>query len=330
MVPRTRLPLFLLVVAALAGGCGSDDQGSGAPVQRADSAPAAPASAFPAVTSGDSGIEQVLSGASTGGPEFAPSVSVLQPGENRVGFGLFNKSGVMARESTVALYVAKADGTDAKGPYPARRESLKVPAAFQSEQTATEETPYVYVTSVPFLRPGKYGVVAVVKRGAALLASTPAPITVGAPGSGPPAVGDLAPRITTLTPKDVGGDLSKLTTRKPPLRSLVSTNVADVLGRKPVVLGFATPQLCQTRICGPVVDIMAELQSRSGSRAEFVQQEVYVDNDPSKGLRPQLLRYRLKTEPWTYVIDRSGRIAARFEGAFSSAELDAAVRGVAP
>ena len=330
MVSRLRALLAALAVLAPLGGCGDEGQGSKAPVERVDGAPAAPVSAFPAVGRRDTGIEQVLSDATTGGPEFAPSVSVLTPGENRIGFGLFSKDGVMARESAVALYVADEDGTNPKGPYPARRESLKVPAAFQSEQTATEETPYVYVTSVPFLRPGKYGVVAVVKRGDALLASTPAPVIVGKPGSGPPAVGDMAPRITTLTPADVGGDLSKLTTRKPPLKSLVSTNVADVLGRKAVVLGFATPQLCQTRVCGPVVDILAELQSRYGGRAAFVQQEVYVDNDPSKGLRPQLVRYRLKTEPWTYVIDRSGRIAARFEGAFSSEELDAAVRGVAP
>jgi len=330
MASRVGVTAAVLTVALLTGGCGSGDQDAQAPIARADSAPAAAASAFPAVKPGAKGIEQVLSDASTGGPEFAPSVSVLTPGENRIGFGLFNKKGVMARENAVALYVANADGTNPKGPYPARRESLKVPAAFQSEQTATEETPYVYVTTVPFLRPGKYGVVAVVKRGDALLASTPSPLTVGKPGSGPPAVGETPPRITTLTPKDVGGDLGKLTTRKPPLRSLVSTNFAEVLGGRPVVLGFATPQLCQTRICGPVVDIMAEIQARYGKQVEFIQQEVYVDNDPSKGLRPQLVRFRLQTEPWAYVIDRYGKIAARFEGAFSSEELDAAVRGVAP
>lgn len=328
MDPRSPLALALLAAASLAG-CGNTSETPSAPVKQSDSAPAAPATAFPAVKASDTGIEQVLKDATTGGPEFAPSVSVLTPGKNRIGFGLLNENGVMARESTTALYIAKADGTAPQGPYPARRESLKVPAAFQSEQSAAEETPYVYVTSVPFTRPGKYGVVAVVKHGNSLLASTPAPITVGKTGTGPPAVSQKALSITTLTPKDVGGDLTKLTTRKPPLRSLVTTNVADVLGRKPLVLSFVTPQLCQTRICGPVVDVMADVQSRYGDRVEFVQQEVYKDDDPSKGLRPQLITYRLQTEPWTYVIDRSGQITARFEGALSSAELDAAVRGVA-
>lgn len=323
-------PVLLLALSttALLGGCGSEQNTASTPVQRPDSAPAAATTAFPAAK--QNGIEQVLKDASAGGPEFAPSVSVLTPGENRIGFGLFNENGEMARENTVALYIANAEGAQAEGPYPARRESLKVPPAFRSQQTATDETSFVYVATVPFKRTGKYGVVAVVKRGDSLLASTPTPISVAKSNTGPPAVGETAPTITTQTPDDVGGDLTKLTTRKPPLRSLVSTNVADVLGQKPLVLSFVTPQLCQTRVCGPVVDVMAEIQARYGDRVAFVQQEVYIDDDPSKGLRPQLVTYRLETEPWTYVIDRSGKIAARFEGALSAAELDAAVRGVAP
>jgi hypothetical protein len=330
MPARVIALLSIVVAVALGGGCGGSDAGSGAPVTKSDSAAAAPAADFPKASAGDEGIEQTLRDATTGGPEFASSVSVLTPGDNRIGFGLFDENGEMAREDRVALYVADADGKNPRGPFTARRESLAVAPAFESQQTAFDATPYVYVTSIPFPRPGKVGVVAVVRRGGDLVASTPAPLTVGRRGSGPPGVGDAAPRITTLTPQDVGGDLGKLTTRKPALRSLVDTNAADVLGRKPVVLGFATPQLCQTRVCGPVVDVMAELQSRHGDRVSFIQQEVYRDNNPSKGLRPQLLEYRLQTEPWTYVIDTGGEITARFEGAFSAAELDAAVRGVAP
>lgn len=323
------LPLTLLLPAVLfAAGCGDTKTNGANKAERVDSAPAAPEAAFPAVEDPDGKVETVLKDAQTGGPEFAPSVSVLEPGNNRIGFGLFNKNGTMAREDAVALYVVDTDGTHPKGPYTARRESLTVAPAFRSKQTATEETPYVYVTTVPFQRPGKYGVVAVVKRDGKLLASEPRPLDVQE-GSEPPDAGQPAPSIKTLTPQDVGGDLSKLTTRQPPLRSLVSTNIAAVLGRKPIVLGFATPQLCQTRICGPVVDVMAELQSRYGDRVAFVQQEIYKDDNPAKGLRPQLSTYRLESEPWTYVIDRQGQIAARFEGALSTAELEAAVRGVA-
>ena len=94
------------------------------------------------------------------------------------------------------------------------------------------------------------------------------------------------------------------------------------------MLGFATPQLCQTRVCGPVVDVMAEVRAQTPG-VEFVAQEIYVDNELRKGFRPQVARWRLRTEPWTFVIDRDGRIAERFEGAVSVRELERAVKKIA-
>jgi hypothetical protein len=38
--------------------------------------------------------------------------------------------------------------------------------------------------------------------------------------------------------------------------------------------------------------------------------------------------WRLASEPWTFVIDRSGRISTRFEGAYSVGELQRAVAKV--
>ncbi len=319
-----------LLVVALTGGCGGGGKApAGTTSAASGAASAAPVSAFPAVRRGQS-IERVLAGVQAGGPELAPSVSVVVPGVNRVGFGLFGADGKMAREDAVALYAARRDGSRVAGPFPARRESLAVGAPFRSQQTASDATPYVYVSSVRFPTTGTFGLIAVTRSGGALRASSPVPVKVGPPGSGPPAPGDMAPVIHTLTPEQVGGDLAKLTTRLPPLRSLVDTDFASVAGRKPVVIAFATPQLCQSRVCGPVVDVLAELQARYGKQVAFIQQEVYVDNDPAKGLRPQLLSYRLRTEPWTFVIDARGRITARFEGAASLEEVGAAVRGVLP
>jgi hypothetical protein len=36
-------------------------------------------------------------------------------------------------------------------------------------------------------------------------------------------------------------------------------------------------------------------------------------------------RHRLQTEPWLFVFDASGRISTRIEGAFSVADLEAAI-----
>jgi hypothetical protein len=153
-------------------------------------------------------------------------------------------------------------------------------------------------------------------------------VQVGGKKVVPPAGGQKAPVIHTLTPADVAGDVAKIDTRVPPAPSLLKDDFADVVGKKPVVLTFATPQLCQSRVCGPVVDVVDEVQARVGDKVSFIHQEVYQDNQINKGLRSQLVAYRLQTEPWTFVIDRNGVISTRFEGAFSPGELERAVAKV--
>ena len=99
-------------------------------------------------------------------------------------------------------------------------------------------------------------------------------------------------------------------------------DLADVLGEKPVVLLFATPALCQSRVCGPVVDVTEQVKSEYGDEAAFIHQEIFVDNefDPKNpNLRPQVRAFGLPTEPWLFVIDENGDVSTRIEGAFSVA-----------
>ncbi len=104
-----------------------------------------------------------------------------------------------------------------------------------------------------------------------------------------------------------------------------SVSLNQALGRRPVALLFSTPQLCTSRVCGPVTDVAVELQHQFGDRIAFIHEEVYVNNNPKQGLRPQLKAFHLQTEPWMFVINRRGVIVARFEGAFGTTELRAAL-----
>ena len=54
--------------------------------------------------------------------------------------------------------------------------------------------------------------------------------------------------------------------------------------------------------------------------------EIYNQNNANEGYRPQLKAFHLQTEPWAFVLDKSGKISTRFEGAFSAAELENAIR----
>jgi len=326
----SRLLILLLALAvplAVAAGCGSNSDDGGNDAAPAQPQPTAKAEDFP--PSSGRTLPDLIQNLPSG-PQLAPSVSLLDKGTNRVGFALFDNAGKQLSGAAVSLYVGATDGSSARGPFPARSESLKVSPQFESKQTATDPNSArgVYVADVPFKKDGKFAMLAIAKLDGRLVATSPIGVQVGGKKVVPPAVGQKAPIIHTLTPADVAGNVAKIDTRIPAAPSLLKDDFADVVGKKPVVITFATPQLCQSRVCGPVVDVVDEVQAKVGDKVSFIHQEVYQDNQINKGLRPQLQAYKLQTEPWTFVIDKKGVISTRFEGAFSPGELERAVAKV--
>ena len=178
-----------------------------------------------------------------------------------------------------------------------------------------------------FEEPGQYEMLGIALLDDRLVAATPATpgVNVVKPADDPvPRVGDPAPRIHTPTKEDVAGDVASIDTRIP-ASSMHEADFADVVGKKPVVLVFATPQLCQSRVCGPVVDIAEQVKADRGDEAEFIHMEIYRDNTIEKGFRPQVAAWRLPTEPWLFAINRKGQVVERLEGAYSADELEAAL-----
>jgi hypothetical protein len=318
--------LIAAAVLAFAGlfGCGGNDDES-------DSRPPAVAKPEDFPRAEGKTLEELRAELGRGGPVLAPSVSQLTTGENRFGFGLFDRSRAQIADAPAAVYVAPAGGGEARGPFPARYESLEVTPQYQSRQTATDPhaARSVYVADIPFEKPGTYELLGIARLDDRLVAATPAApgLTVVRAAQDPiPGRGDAAPRIHTPTEADVGGDLASIDTRVPP-SSMHDADFADVVGRKPVVLLFATPALCQSRVCGPVVDITEEVKAGMDEEdVEFIHMEVFRDNQVAKGLRPQLVEYNLQTEPWVFTVDPKGKVAARLEGAFSAGELEAAIK----
>ena len=54
------------------------------------------------------------------------------------------------------------------------------------------------------------------------------------------------------------------------------------------------------------------------SGVDFIHIEIYKDNDPAKGTNHWVDQWKLPSEPFTFVVDRTGVIRERFEGAFSA------------
>jgi hypothetical protein len=317
--------LAFLAGAAVLAGCGPSSSKNAAPPPEPQ--PTAQAEEFPAAAGKSL---QDLRARLQEGPVLAPSVSLLHAGDNRVGFALFDRARKQISGAPVAIYTSRPDGTGVRGPFVARSETLTVKPQFESKTTAQDPDAAnsVYVADVPFVRRGQWVVTALAKLDGRLVATSAQGMQVGGKGAQPPKVGEPATRIHTPTAADVAGDLSKIDTRVPPAADLHQVDFADVVAKKPVVLVFATPQLCQSRVCGPVVDVAEQVKSQVGDRAAFIHMEIYRGNDISKGFRQQVAAWHLPTEPWTFVIDRNGIVRARFEGALSVGELERAVARV--
>jgi hypothetical protein len=326
---RTRPTLAVATaIAAASLGVSACGGGGGADASQLSNRPAPPASDFPAAKGKN--LSQILrtSQAQRSNLVVSPTEAVYTKGRNRFGFGVFTVSQAQVTDAQVAIYAAPSGGGEAVGPYPARVESLAVKPQFESQTTATDPdaAKAVYVTNVDLDRNGSWDVVAMLRDGSAYSATLIPSIKVGG-STDIPSVGQRPPRIHTPTVADVGGDVGQIDTRSPH-DDMHKVDFADVLGKKPIVLLFATPALCQSRVCGPVVDVAEQVEHEAGDGVDFIHMEVYNNNNAGDGLRPQMREFGLHTEPWAFVIDRNGRVSTRLQGAFDASELESAVKKV--
>ncbi len=311
-----------LVVVA---GCGesSSSQGQGGTVQGIAASEGA-TSNFPEASSTSLGELKQLNQESI---ILAPSVSVFEPGTNRYGFALFDPAQKQIAGAPVALYTANRNGTGLRGPFIARSESLAVAPQYASKTSSQDpdEAKSVYVAQVNFPKAGKYQVVALARLDGRVVLSSAFEAQVGQPG-GPPKVGESAPKVHTPTLASVAGDAARISTRLPAASGLLTTDLFDVYGKTPVALLFATPALCQSRVCGPVVDVLEEARATDkNGTAAYIANEIYKENRVDRGLRTQPAAYGLPTEPWLFVLDAQGNVVERIEGAFSLNELRRAI-----
>jgi len=141
-------------------------------------------------------------------------------------------------------------------------------------------------------------------------------------------VGSRAYPSDTPTLASTGGRTALLTTRVPPDRALLRTSIAAALAaHEPFVVTFATPRYCESRICGPVVDVVDHVRKQyAKTPVRFIHVEIYTDDNPNKGRNRWVAQWHLPGEPWTFLVGRDGRIKAKFQGSVSAHELGEAIR----
>jgi hypothetical protein len=145
-----------------------------------------------------------------------------------------------------------------------------------------------------------------------------------------PEVGEQAPASATRTAAD--HDLAEISSDPTPDPAFYELSLDQAVANgKPTVVVFATPGLCTSRTCGPMLDQVKS--ARTGHPdANYVHVEIYEDLTVADQSQLQVVEavraWGLPNEPWTFVVDGDGKVAARFEGAMSPEELEQALTGV--
>lgn len=158
--------------------------------------------------------------------------------------------------------------------------------------------------------------------------------------SSTPAIGAPAPALKTPTADDVGGDLNLISTDPEPLERMYELSLDEAIAADaPLVVAFVTPAFCTSATCGPTIDKVKAV-ALAHPEVNFVHLEPYVMAVQDGRLQPVLSgegylqpapwtdAWGLLTEPFVVVVAADGTVQAKFEGAITTEELEAALAGL--
>ena len=144
-------------------------------------------------------------------------------------------------------------------------------------------------------------------------------------------VGETPPRVANRTLADVE-DISDLTTGSSRYPDLYQLSVPDAIDSgKPTVVVFASPAFCTNAVCGPQVEVLANLSDAYAGKANFIHVDLYenpqeIQGDLSMGVpSPLLEEWGLVSQEWSFVMDVEGVVVGRFENFAPEPELESAL-----
>ncbi len=247
--------------------------------------------------------------------------SELLAGGATFSFGMVSNQGDLLTGGSPEVWVATNESSAALGPFAATFHRFEAYEHFDDHSPRSPLTGF-YAVDVAIPRPGTWTIAATAEEGGSPYVATGTMKVVAetqAAQIGTEAISAKTPVATETA------DLRKICTRTPPdPMHYISLDQALANG-KPTVVSFSTPALCESRLCGPVVDEMfAVFDSVGKEAANFVHVEEFPERIQTKPA-PAFVAWGFQTEPWTVVIDREGIIRAAFEGPVVSSQIQEAL-----
>ena len=147
-----------------------------------------------------------------------------------------------------------------------------------------------------------------------------------------PAVGEMAPSVDHPVSGDEV-DARVLDSRgrgdeEPPDPELHRVSIADAIeAGRPALVVFTTPVYCTSRFCGPITEMVADLAGDSDLEMDFIHVEVWSDFE-AETVNPAAAEWLTLSggeirEPWTFLVDGTGRVAGSWDNVVTRAELEA-------
>jgi hypothetical protein len=224
------------------------------------------------------------------------------PQPQRFGFSLSTREGGFASGPKAEVAFAFGPRARPRGPY--------IPATLHAKGLPRKRG--IYTVDAAFPQPGVWQATVRVN-GRRITHAFQVQDQAQAPTPGSP-----APRVPTPSVTDAMG-VNPICTRNSPC-PLHQQSLSDVIaGGKPVAVMFATPALCESRYCGPVLDDLLQHVAEFQDRVAFVHVEIYTSLDGRETL-PAVQAWGLPGEPWLFGVDAAGNVVSRLDGAFGRDE----------
>jgi hypothetical protein len=304
-------PRFLFALVAfslLAASCG----GSGSPPRQACD-PAAQRTCIDSLAAGATHLSMLA------------AQSRIPSGRSLFTFGLTTDQGGLLTGGSPEVWIAGSARSRPVGPFKA--------SYYQFTPDPDDHSPRspltgFYAAEVEVPSAGKWVFAAIANiNGSRFVATNP--VGIASPDAVPAAVGSKAISVATPVATTLA-KLKEICTRQPPDHMHYISLEKALANGKPTVVTFATPLLCESMLCGPVVDEQLRVFEKVGPRAaNFIHVEEFPpgpDNTPDTSTLPTYwVKWGFTTEPWTIVIDKEGVIRARFEGPVTAALIEQAL-----
>src|SRR6266498_4518321 len=257
------------------------------------------------------------------------SESPVKPGKTYFGFDLITSKGGVITRGTQKVWLAKDESSKPLGPFSATWFPF-TPASEFDDTSPRSALPGTYATEIEVPSAGNW-IVAVTAEsdnkpaaGTGTLTATDQPI--------PAEVGTKALSIKTPVAHSEAEARQICTRNRPDPLHYISLDKALSNGR-PTVVAFATPLLCESMLCGPVVDEeLLAYQQIGKDKANFIHVEEFLPGEdltppPAtiENQSPAFKKWGFQTEPWTIVIDRKAVIRGRFEGPATAPQIQASL-----